>query len=155
MSMTLRIRPSFFAILIASLVTQISALTASPPSSSSSCLGRHSVLTSHPHVQQYRDPINAYRHNGNKGWLQIRRSKPLYVDTDVHTAVRANVGDDDNDINHAGKLGIETSADYDETMLPSDPANTTTEFLAALWRLIAQGNSMVRGVSFINCDLYL
>ena len=34
-----------------------------------------------------------------------------------------------------------------EAEIPTDPAKTTPEFLAGLWRLIAQGNDMVRGVS--------
>ena len=37
--------------------------------------------------------------------------------------------------------------DDDETEIPIDQARTTTEFLAGLWKLIAQGNDMVRGVS--------
>mmetsp|Transcript_93128 Transcript_93128/g.189730 ORF Transcript_93128/g.189730 Transcript_93128/m.189730 type:complete len:543 (+) Transcript_93128:142-1770(+) len=34
-----------------------------------------------------------------------------------------------------------------EAEIPTDPAKTTPEFLAGLWRLIAQGNDMVRGES--------
>lgn len=56
----------------------------------------------------------------------------LYADTSegsLTTVQGADDGDDDDD------------------MMPSDPATTTTQFLAGLWTLIAQGNSMVRGVS--------
>jgi len=35
----------------------------------------------------------------------------------------------------------------EEVAIPTDPAKTTPEFLAGLWRLIAKGNHMVRGES--------
>jgi len=43
-------------------------------------------------------------------------------------------------------LTINTENDESKT-LSSDPARTTPEFLAGLWRLIAKGNTMVRGES--------
>ena len=48
-------------------------------------------------------------------------------------------------------LTINTENDESKT-LSSDPARTTPEFLAGLWRLIAKGNTMVRGVSNIHRD---
>lgn len=39
-----------------------------------------------------------------------------------------------------------TPADEEE-FHPTDPAETTTQFLSGLWSLIAQGNTLVRGVS--------
>ncbi|VEU44675.1 unnamed protein product [Pseudo-nitzschia multistriata] len=41
-----------------------------------------------------------------------------------------------------------SAADNTETAaIPSDPAKTTSQFLAGLWRLIAKGNKLVRGES--------
>ena len=40
----------------------------------------------------------------------------------------------------------ETASEDDEEFHPSDQAETTIQFLAGLWQLIAQGNSLVRGV---------
>lgn len=48
-------------------------------------------------------------------------------------------------------LTINTENDESKTF-SSDPARTTPEFLAGLWRLIAKGNTMVRGVSNIHRD---
>ena len=39
------------------------------------------------------------------------------------------------------------SADKKDDAFETDPAKTTPEFLAGLWRLIAKGNDMVKGVS--------
>jgi hypothetical protein len=47
----------------------------------------------------------------------------------------------------AADAAAENKNEDDETEIPSDQARTTTEFLAGLWRLIAKGNDMVRGVS--------
>lgn len=152
MNMTLfhftRILPTLFAILLAFVITEISALTISTlPLSSVSCLGRYSVHANHPQIQ-CGGPINSYGIIGNKGFL--RRSYPLYADTYVNTAVQASVGDDDDDDDDKNIMKtteIDTDDEDDETVLPSDPASTTPEFLAGLWQLIAQGNNMVRGVS--------
>ena len=37
--------------------------------------------------------------------------------------------------------------DDEEPTIPTDPAKTTPQFLAGLWKLIAKGNHLVRGVS--------
>jgi hypothetical protein len=43
---------------------------------------------------------------------------------------------------------IDTQADSgDDAWYQEDPAQTTPEFLSALWQLIALGNQMVKGVS--------
>ena len=39
------------------------------------------------------------------------------------------------------------TADKQDDAFPTDPAKTTPEFLAGLWKLIAKGNHMVKGVS--------
>ena len=39
-----------------------------------------------------------------------------------------------------------------EDAFQTDPAKTTPEFIAGLWKLIAKGNHMVKGVSFIPAD---
>lgn len=71
------------------------------------------------------------------------RWSSLYADTSggASTAVQATGGED-------GESTVsEDNDDDDISMMPSDPASNTTEFLTGLWQLIAQGNSMVRGVS--------
>jgi hypothetical protein len=138
--------------LVVSFATKISALTTtrttlSPPkaaSSSSSCLGRHSVHAYHPQIKS-RVRINAYGINGIQGLLW--RSHPLYAVAHVNMAVQTNGGDDDTDTNTLETTDSKSDDDNDETMLSSHPASKTTEFLAGLWQLIAQGNNMVRGVS--------
>jgi hypothetical protein len=52
-------------------------------------------------------------------------------------------------------LGNEGTASTDPSFIPSSPATTTTEFLAGIWELIAQGNSMVKGVRCLGtCVLF-
>jgi hypothetical protein len=46
------------------------------------------------------------------------------------------------------------SDDDDDDLIPSNPARTTSEFLASLWQLIARGNQMVRGVSGLSWDAF-
>lgn len=41
--------------------------------------------------------------------------------------------------------------DDGEDAIPVDHAKTTAQFLAGLWKLIAKGNHMVRGVSSMCC----
>jgi hypothetical protein len=59
---------------------------------------------------------------------------------------------------HGGTEGSRLFADASDTMVKApekqnddevatDPAKTTAQFLAGLWKLIAKGNDMVRGVS--------
>jgi hypothetical protein len=45
-----------------------------------------------------------------------------------------------------GGDNVSTEGSSDPMYLQSNPAKTTTEFLAGLWELIAQANPMVRGV---------
>ena len=47
----------------------------------------------------------------------------------------------------AEKSDSAVKAAEEATAIPTDPAKTTPQFLAGLWRLIAKGNDMVRGVS--------
>ncbi len=63
---------------------------------------------------------------------------PLYADLSTGSSATLQPGSRDDDDSHH---------DDDTEMIPSDPARTTPEFLAALWQLIARGNQMVRGVS--------
>ncbi|KAG7347346.1 DUF1415 domain containing protein [Nitzschia inconspicua] len=64
---------------------------------------------------------------------------PLFADISggASTAIQAGSGEDN-------EQGQEME---DESMMPSDPASTRSQFLAGLWQLIAQGNSLVRGES--------
>jgi hypothetical protein len=52
------------------------------------------------------------------------------------------------DTSEGSLTAVHGADDDDDEMIPSDQATTTTQFLAGLWTLIAQGNNMVKGVSF-------
>lgn len=96
----------------------------------SSCMTAVVDVQPHRHSQKHGSSIQQPRRR------RRRRTKwPLFADSSggVSTAVQA-AGDGDDEF------------EDDEAILPSDPASTTTEFLAGLWQLIAQGNSLVRGV---------
>jgi hypothetical protein len=67
-----------------------------------------------------------------------RTQTPLYAD------VKTGAADTAADTAAAENKNEE---DETETEIPIDQARTTTEFLAGLWKLIAKGNDMVRGVS--------
>jgi len=65
-------------------------------------------------------------------------SSKLFADQSGNTAtVKQEAGEDDND-------DASAAAENEEELIPSDPAKTTTQFLAGLWKLIAQGNDLVR-----------
>jgi len=70
--------------------------------------------------------------------------------TDQRTRLYADVKTD-----AAAAAAAENKNEDDETEIPSDQARTTTEFLAGLWKLIAKGNDMVRGVSAYAYDLFV
>jgi predicted Zn-dependent protease len=52
-----------------------------------------------------------------------------------------------DDSTAATTLRASDDDDIEMMMIPSSSATTTTQFLRDLWQLIAQGNSLVRGVS--------
>jgi hypothetical protein len=65
----------------------------------------------------------------------------LYADQSGGVATAINEEADEDNNNSGG------NDDEEDELTPSDPAKTTTQFLAGIWQLIAQGNHMVRGVS--------
>jgi hypothetical protein len=92
-------------------------------------------------VNRRFDVVTTTTSSKNKRYLTNDICSSRTIITDQRTRLYADVK------TAADAAAAENKNEDDETEIPSDQARTTTEFLAGLWKLIAKGNDMVRGVS--------
>ena len=113
------------------------------------------VLTAPVTVSALLAPHSNYRHLGyhRGGWSGPRRtqriSSHVILSARSSTArdATATTGRNSSNNGNVDKSNEDAKTTATTAVPESHPAKTTPQFLAGLWRLIAEGNHMVRGVS--------